>query len=95
MYVVTVTFVAKPEFSSQFRKRVVKQAADSLEHEAACRTFDVCTDPEDQTRIFLYEVYDDADAFKAHLDTPHYKAFDRDRADWIVSKSVAIFNKLA
>jgi quinol monooxygenase YgiN len=31
--------------------------------------------PDDRRRIVLYEIYDDAKAFEAHLNSPHYRDF--------------------
>ena len=40
------------------------------------------------SRIHLYEIYADEAAFKAHLETPHFKVFDRLAGPWLESKSV-------
>lgn len=39
-------------------------------------------------QIALYEIYDDAAAFAAHLATPHFKDFDVASADLVTHKSV-------
>jgi quinol monooxygenase YgiN len=44
--------------------------------------------------FFLYELYDDEAAFAAHLETPHFKAFDREVAPWVVGKVVHAWRKL-
>ena len=76
MFVVTVLFEVDSTHAEQFRTRVQQQAADSLANEEGCRRFDVCADPSDPARIFLYEIYDDKAAFDAHLSSAHFKAFD-------------------
>ena len=95
MYVVTVKFQVVPEQSDQFESRVLKQAADSLSNEQECLVFDVCRHPSDPAQFFLYEVYVSEDAFKAHLDTPHFKAFDSACANMVASKNVEAFSKLS
>ena len=87
MHVVIVEFIAKPGFEERFRARVLRQAADSLANESACRTFDVCADPNNSARYVLYEVYDD-DAFDLHLSSPHFRAFDTETAEWVAAKTV-------
>lgn len=88
MHVVIVEFVAEAGFEAQLRTRLLKQATDSLTREDQCRVFDVCADPNNKARFVLYEVYDDADAFRLHLASEHFRTFDRDTADWVASKEV-------
>ncbi len=88
MFVVAVIFIAKPDKAEAFRDRVRRQAAESLEREPGCHRFDVCADPEAPERIFLYELYGDEAAFKAHLETPHFKSFDSDIASLVEDKTV-------
>ena len=76
MYVITVEFIVAPEHAEAFQKRVQQQASDSLTKEPDCSVFEVCVDPKRPERIFLYEVYSDEAAFKLHLDSDHFKAFD-------------------
>lgn len=45
----------------------------SVEKEPGCRTFAVHRATEDPRDFFLYEVYVDEDAFKAHAQTEHFK----------------------
>jgi len=88
MFVVTVKFEAEPKHSAAFLARVSQQATDSLAGEPGCLRFDVCIDREREERVFLYEIYDDAAAFQAHLGTAHFRAFDRDAGPMLVSKAV-------
>ncbi|HYM47338.1 MAG TPA: antibiotic biosynthesis monooxygenase [Burkholderiaceae bacterium] len=53
-----------------------------------CIQFDVCIDPADRRRVFLYEVYIDRAAFEDHLNAEHFKTFDRTVASWVESKAV-------
>jgi len=91
--VVCVTFTVSPTYSSAFRDAMMRQAANSLASETACRQFDVCVDPADDGRIFLYEIYDDEAAFKQHLASDHYTSFDAETRDWVVDKQVAIWHR--
>ena len=91
MFVVCVEFTVKRECGNLFLKRVLKQAADSLAFESECHTFDVCSDPKDTTRIFLYEVYQGEESFLAHLKTSHFKSFDAEVGPWVEHKTVATY----
>ena len=88
MFVVAVHFVVKTESAAAFLARVRQQANDSLTKEPDCHLFDVCIDPARPERVFLYERYTNAAAFDAHLASDHFKAFDHEVADLVLSKTV-------
>lgn len=93
MIAVTVTFKLKPGTHDQFLPLMLENARTSLANEASCLQFDVCLgdDPGD---IFLYEVYSDAAAFQLHLESPHFKAFDKAISDMVASKQVHVFSEV-
>lgn len=91
-YVITVDFSIHAEDASAFLDELTSNARTSVSTEPGCRQFDVCVDPADPTRIFLYEVYDDRPAFEAHLASAHFKAFDRKTAAWTAAKSVRVLS---
>jgi autoinducer 2-degrading protein len=93
MLAVTVRFQIRSGNEDAFLERVNQQAKDSLEREAACRQFDVCTNPRNPLEVFLYEIYDDEAAFAAHLGMPHFAAFDADVRDWVQDKVVEKWNR--
>ena len=95
MYVVTVTFDVDPERIEEFRAAMVRQAENSRAREAGCRQFDVCVDPDNEARIFLYEIYDDAAAFQIHLDSAHFHNFDETVRPWVESKDVRVWHRVA
>ena len=95
MFVVIVEFVIHREDSERFVDRVRQQARDSLEKEADCHVFDVCIDPERPDRIVLYELYSDDHAFKVHLQSAHFKAFDLDVGPMVKEKSVQTLTKVS
>ncbi|MEL0106461.1 MAG: putative quinol monooxygenase [Rhodospirillales bacterium] len=89
MFVITVEFTIKPDRVNDFMPLMNKNAAASFKEEPGCHQFDVCLDPNDQTKVFLYEVYSNKAAFEAHKQTEHFKSFNADTADMIESKNVA------
>lgn len=86
MLVITVRFTVKAGCESRFLQRVIRQAEDSLALEPGCRQFDVCAAERDGGQVFLYEVYDNAEAFADHLESPHFRAFDAETRDWLAGK---------
>ncbi len=93
MYVVTVEFEVDPGRVADFREAMLKQARDSLAREEACEQFDVCFDPQVPTRVFLYEIYSNEAAFKQHLKSEHFLAFDAKVGGWTVRKTVSVLER--
>lgn len=91
MFAVTVTFRVEADQMERFLPLVIDNAQASLAHEPGCRQFDVCTGPDQPDVVFLYEIYDSADAFAAHLETDHFQAFDLATAGMFASKTVGTF----
>lgn len=88
MYVIAVEFTINKESVSQFRDRIRQQAEDSLNNESGCHQFDVCFDPSDQTKCFLYEKYTDEAAFEVHRSADYFDSFAADVQPWVASKEV-------
>lgn len=93
MFAVTVTIEVSPGAMAAFLPRLLENARSSRA-EAACRRFDVATDPERPDEVFLYELYDDADGFDAHRAMPHYRAFSEATAELIRAKTVRTWSAL-
>jgi len=75
MLAVIVDFEAHDGKGDEVREVLQIQASNSLEKEPGCRQFDLCADPDDPHKFFLYEVYDDQAAIDAHGQTGHYATF--------------------
>jgi (4S)-4-hydroxy-5-phosphonooxypentane-2,3-dione isomerase len=88
-YVITVDFHLKAESRDTFLGLVRENAALSLANERGCRRFDVCVPLDGSPRVFLYEIYDDEAAFKAHLQMPHYKSFAAATAAMVEDRKIA------
>ncbi len=95
MFVVTVDFLIKQEHVEAFIEMMKKQAHNSLHKEEGCLQFDVCRDPGDGRRIFLYEVYKDSGAFEQHLKTDHFLEFNKTVGPWTASKSDQKWERIA
>src|SRR5689334_793943 len=93
-FVVTVEFQIAPGRLPAFLPLMIENA-ESSRREPGCRRFDVCRDRARPDIIFLYEIYDDEAAFKAHLDTSHFKAFATATGDMIAGRRVTFCDLLA
>ena len=73
--VITVDFELQSGAAERFMPLMLSNAKASLNDEPGCLQFDVLV-PEDKTdTVFLYEVYQDAEAFEQHLQTAHFLTF--------------------
>ena len=71
MQALVVEFRIKAAHVDAFASAIVENARASRETEPGCRQFDVCRDPADAGVFFLYELYDDEAAIRAHLQSAH------------------------
>ncbi len=95
MFVVIVFFAARAGHVAEFHDAIKVNAKASVDNEPGCRQFDVAHDPNDPTQFFLYEIYDDEAAFKAHLETAHFAHFETISAPWTADKKVMTFKRIA
>ena len=94
MLAVCVDFEVDPASLDAFLTIMQKNAADSLANEVGCHQFDITQDPQNPTKIFLYELYDDAFAFEVHKKASHYREFNRLVSEMVTAKSVRLLKKI-
>ncbi len=95
MQALVVEFMVHPERVDDFEREIVANARASLASESGCRQFDVCRDPAEPCRFFLYELYDNEAAVQAHLAAPHFSEMSRVSKDWVSKKTVWRYERLA
>ncbi|MDB3896065.1 antibiotic biosynthesis monooxygenase [Alphaproteobacteria bacterium] len=94
MLAVCVDFEIDPESLDAFLPIMQKNASDSLANELGCYQFDITQDPQSPTKIFLYELYDDAIAFEMHKQASHYLEFNDAISGMVDKKSVRLLQKI-
>lgn len=82
MYVVCVTVHVTEGHEQDFIHAVELNHRGSVQ-EPGCLRFDVLRHVDEPGRFFLYEVYTDVDAFRAHQQTEHYLTWKAAVADWM------------
>lgn len=92
-YVVLVSITVNTGFGEHFAAAIKANAAQSLSAEPGCWVFDVAADGTG-AEFCLYEVYEDKQAFEAHLKSEHFLAFDELTRSWTASKTVKTFERL-
>jgi quinol monooxygenase YgiN len=73
-YVLQVQITIRPENVDQFMPKVLENAA-AARKEPGCLAFDVNVDPQDLTKILLYEVYRNEAAFQEHQKGEAFKKY--------------------
>ncbi len=75
MFVLVVELKIKPDHVEGFRELIANQARRSVADEPGCHQFDVSQAEEDASMFLAYEVYADAAALDAHMQTEWYAEF--------------------
>ena len=94
MLAVCVDFEVDLASLDAFLTIMQKNAADSLANEVGCHQFDITQDPQNPTKIFLYELYDDAVTFELHKKASHYLEFNQLVSEMVTAKSVRLLKKI-
>ena len=87
MFSLLVQVEVRPEDREEFLAAIGTNAESSVRDEPGCHRFDVSAVEGEDTRFVLYELYDDAAAFAAHKQTPHFRAW-RQVADRVIAVQV-------
>ena len=82
MYVILAPIQIKEGFKESFIEAMIADAEGSMSNESGCLRFDVIQDSENANRIWLYEVYENENAFQAHTQAPHFKKWAETVKDW-------------
>ena len=72
MFSMVVSMEVRPESREEFLAGMTANAEASVRDEPGCLRFDICSVDGDENRFLLYELYEDAEAFAAHKQAPHF-----------------------
>jgi len=93
MFTLVVHISIKPENVDAFMQKLDANAR-AARTEPGCRQFEVLVDPNDRTKIMLFEVYKDEAAFEAHQATPHFKKYLAEAVPMLASRQRSVWKKL-
>ena len=94
MIAICVDFEIDPTNLDAFLSLIQKNASESVANEVGCHQFDILQDPQNPTKIFLYELYDDAVAFELHKNASHYLEFNDAISGMVNKKSIRLCQKM-
>ena len=93
-FVLQVAIRIKPENVDAFMKKLDENARNARK-EPGCKQFEVLVDPNDRTKIMLYEVYNDEAAFETHQQTPHFKKYLAEAVPLLASRERQVFTRVS
>ena len=91
-FVLVVNIRIKPENVERWMKMALDNAREARK-EPGCKQFDVLVDPQDKTKVLLFEIYNDEKAFEAHQATPHFKKYLAEAVPLLASRERQVFTK--
>lgn len=91
-FILAVNIRIKPENVERFMARLLENARAARE-EPGCRQFEVLVDPADRTKVLLFEVYDDQQAFEVHQQTPHFRKYLAEAVPLLASRERQVLQR--
>jgi autoinducer 2-degrading protein len=85
-FALAVTLKLKPGSSDNFIPLILENRRASLANESGCHEFKVMRNLEEIDTFHFYEEYDDVEAFKAHQDSSHFKAYFQAAKDMMAER---------
>jgi autoinducer 2-degrading protein len=73
----------------------VKENGIAAAKEPGCRRFDILNLSSDPNHFFLYEIYDNEAAFKAHRETEHFKQYAASVAKMVAKRDARPMSVIA
>jgi quinol monooxygenase YgiN len=85
-FVVAVELEIDPAQIEQFKTAIKENGETAVKVEPGCLAFNAVFEKDNPTHVRLFEIYANADAFKAHLETPHFKKYADATKDIVKSR---------
>ena len=85
LFVNAVDLDIVPAEREKFLAAITENGMASVK-EPGCRRFDILNLASDSNHIFLYEIYDNEAALKAHRETPHFKKYAATTANMVAKR---------
>jgi quinol monooxygenase YgiN len=85
-FVLVVELEIDPSQLEPFKAAIKENGETAVRLEPGCRGFSAVFEKDNPTRVRLFEIYENADAFKAHLETPHFKKYAETTKDMVKSR---------
>jgi autoinducer 2-degrading protein len=94
-YINAVEIDVVPGQIENYLAAIREVGAATLKTEPRCSEFDITVSQRDPNRLFIFEVYDNADAFDTHLKSDHYKKYAAAAKDIVAKREVHPLSSIA
>jgi quinol monooxygenase YgiN len=74
-FVLVVELEIVPAELENFKAAIQENGQAAVRDEPGCREFNIVVEKDNPTRVLLFEVYDNAEAFAAHQASAHFKKY--------------------
>ena len=91
-FVLVVNISIKPENVAAFMSEITANAL-AARKETGCKQFEVLVDPQDKTKLMLFEVYDSEAAFQQHQGTAAFKHYLEKAVPLLASRERHIYSR--
>jgi quinol monooxygenase YgiN len=85
-FVIVVELELDPSQVEPFKAAIKENGETAVRVEPGCLGFNAIFEKDNPTRVRLFEIYENVDAFKAHLETPHFKKYAETTKDMVKSR---------
>jgi autoinducer 2-degrading protein len=95
LYVNAVDIDVVPGKIEDYLTAIKEVGAASIKSEPGCSEFDITVSQKDPNHLFIFEVYENAAAFDAHLKSDHYKKYAATAKDVVAKREVHSLSSVA
>jgi quinol monooxygenase YgiN len=85
-FVIVVELEIDPSQLDAFKAAIKENGETAVRVEPGCWGFNAVFEKDNPTRLRLFEIYENVDAFKAHLETPHFKKYAEATKDMVKAR---------
>ena len=82
----------KPENIDAFMRMVIENGK-AARSEPGCRQFEVLVDPDDRTKVMLFEIYDDQKAFEVHQAGAAFRKYVAEAVPLLASRERQVWKR--
>ena len=91
MFAILFRALAKPGKRQDLLDYLKRNSKYCKDYEPRTLNFDILQDPENKNAFYIYEAYEDSEAFKEHQKHPPYREWDKRLKNELVAASKDIF----
>jgi autoinducer 2-degrading protein len=95
LYINAVAIDVAPGQIENYLAAIKEVGAATIKTESGCSEFDITVSQKDPNHVFVFEVYENAAAFDAHLKSDHYKKYAATAKDIVAKREVHPLSSVA